>query len=103
MDIRDTLDSGSLCSANLLGNNIGVEQAQELVKIKEAKPGLRTLCGFTMEETEVDLNNKGLTAGCAVLLASDIPDLGSMSSLNIANNDLKAEGAKHIAQVLLKW
>ena len=76
-----TYDSGSLSSANLLGNNIGVEQAQELVKIKEAKRGFKTLCGFTMDETEVDLSKKGLSAGCAVLLASEIPDMGALSSL----------------------
>jgi hypothetical protein len=33
----------------------------------------------------------------------DTPDSGSLSSLNIVNNGLKVEGAKHIAQVLPKW
>jgi hypothetical protein len=74
-------DMGSLFSANLLGNNIGVEQAQELVKIKEAKPGLKTLCGFMMEETEVDLSGKNLQAEDAILIASDISDTGSLSKL----------------------
>jgi hypothetical protein len=28
---------------------------------------------------------------------------GSLSSLNLADNDLRAEGAKHIAEALPKW
>jgi hypothetical protein len=30
-------------------------------------------------------------------------DSGSLVSLNLANNCLEAEGAKHIAKVLPKW
>jgi hypothetical protein len=81
-------DSGSLSSANLLGNSIGVEQAHALLKSKEAKRGLKTLCGFTMDETELDLSGKRLCAGCALLLASEIPDMGSLASLNISNNEI---------------
>jgi hypothetical protein len=89
-----------VCSANLLGNNIGVEQAQELVKIKEEKPGLRTLCGFTMEETEVDLSGRRLRAGDAILIASDIPDMGSMSKLTFSGGSEGEYGNWEVGQAV---
>ena len=79
-------DMGSLSSVNLLKNGIGVDQANALVKIKEAKPNLKTLCGFTLEETELDMSKQGLTPGDAVLLASDIPDMGSLSKFTFSGD-----------------
>jgi Ran GTPase-activating protein (RanGAP) involved in mRNA processing and transport len=73
--------NGSLASVNLLKNSIGVDQASALVKIKESKPNLRTLCGFTLEETELDMSQQGLEPEDAILLASDILDMGSLSKL----------------------
>jgi hypothetical protein len=73
--------SGSMSSVNLLKSSIGVDQANALVKIKESKPNLRTLCGLTLEETELDVSKQGLKPEDAVLLASDIPDMGSLSKL----------------------
>jgi hypothetical protein len=84
-----------LSSVNLLKNYIPVEQAQEFVKIKESMQNLQTLCGLTMEETELDLSGQRLIAGDAVLIASDIPDMGSLSSLILKGNHLanRAAGA----------
>ena len=95
--------TGSLSSANLLGNSIGVEQAQVLLKIKEAKPGLTTLRGLSGDETALDLSGKGLSAGCAILLAPEMEANWSLVSINLAQNALGAEGAKHVAEVLPKW
>ena len=81
-------DSGSLSSANLLGNSIGVEQAQVLLEIKEAKPGLTTLCGLSGNETELDLSGKGLGPGCVILLALEMEANGSLSSLIFKGNHL---------------
>ena len=72
-------DSGALAFVNLLGNDIPPEQAQELIKVMESKENLRTLCGFTGEEKELDLSNKGLTAGCAVLVSNEIQDMGALA------------------------
>jgi hypothetical protein len=94
---------GSLSSVNLLKNYIPVEQAQEFVKIKESMQNLQTLCGLAMEETELDLSGQDLRAGDAVLIASDISDMGSLVSLNLASNMLGVEGAKRVAEVLPKW
>jgi hypothetical protein len=79
-------DKGSLSSVNLLKNNIGVDQANALVKIKESKPNLKSLCGFTLEETELDMSKQGLRPGDAVLLASDIADMGSLSKLKFSGS-----------------
>jgi hypothetical protein len=38
-----------------------------------------------------------------IKFAKDMKDMGSLVSLNIANDDLRAEGAKHLAEGLLEW
>jgi hypothetical protein len=76
-----------LSCVNLLKNDIPVQQAQELVKIKESKPILKSLCGLTMDETELDFSSQDLRAGGAVLLASDIQDMGSLSRLDLSGNN----------------
>ena len=76
---------GALASANLLGNNIGTEQAQALLKIKDAKPGLTTLCGLRGDETELDLSGKGLSSGCATLLAPELNANGALSKLTFGD------------------
>ena len=101
-DIRDTRDihaSGALASVNLLKNDIGVEQAQALVKVKEAKPSLKTLCGLTMEETELNFSGQKLKAGDAVLLASDIHDNGALASLDVSRNDIGGAQKAKIKQI----
>jgi hypothetical protein len=87
---------------NLLKNSIPAKQAQELVKIMQSKEKLVTLCGLSKEETELDFSGQGLGAGDAMLIANDISDMGAMTSLNLASNDLGVEGAKSIAAVLPK-
>ena len=85
---------------NILSNDIGTEQANELIKIMESKDNLKTLCGFSGDETELDLSHKGLRAGCAVLVANEVKNIGALTSLNLASNLLKAEGAKQVAAAL---
>jgi hypothetical protein len=99
-----------LSSANLLGNSIGVKQAQALLKIKEAKPGLTTLCGLSGDETALDLSGKKLGFGCAILLAPEMEANGSLASLNLANNELSGpshardmSGVTALAYALPKW
>jgi hypothetical protein len=84
----EILDNEAISSVNVLGNAIGVEQAQELIDIKilQTKEKLTTLCGFSGDETELNLSKKNLSAGCAVLVANEISDMGAMSSLNLADN-----------------
>ncbi len=55
-----------------------------LLKIKEAKPGLTTLCGLSGDETELDLSGKKLGPGCTILLAPELEANGSLSSLTFS-------------------
>jgi hypothetical protein len=91
--IAEYLDgNGALSSANLLGNSISVEQAQELVVIMQAKENLTTLCGLSGEETELDFSQQDLGAGDAVLITNDISDNGALTSLNLSSNYLTGYG-----------
>jgi Leucine-rich repeat (LRR) protein len=81
-------DMRALSSANLLGNSIPTEQAQELVKIMRSKENLTTLCGLSREETELEFSGQDLGAGDAVLITNDISNMGALTSLDISNNKL---------------
>eukprot|EP00935_MAST-01C_sp_MAST-1C-sp1_P000868 g868.t1 len=73
----------ALASVNILSNGIGAEQANELIKIMESKPNLKTLCGFSGDETELDLSKRGLTTGCAVLVAHEVKNNGALVTVTI--------------------
>ena len=68
----------SLTSVSLLGNGFDMEAAAMLLKVKEDHPKLKTLCGFTHEETELNLSGRGLGPAGAMLIA---PELGVMVSI----------------------
>jgi hypothetical protein len=74
-------DNGAISSINLLKNLIPIEQAQELVKIMQAKENLTTLCGLSREEAELDFSGQYLRAGDAMLIANDISDMGALTKL----------------------
>jgi hypothetical protein len=82
-------DMGAISSVNVLGNSTEVEQAQELIKILQAKDKLTTLCGFSGDDTELDLSNKNLSAGCAVLVANEISDMRALTKLDISNYSIE--------------
>jgi hypothetical protein len=56
----------------------------------QSKEKLTTLCGFSREEATLDVSNQGLGPGDAVLIANDISDMGALSYLNLADNNLGA-------------
>jgi Ran GTPase-activating protein (RanGAP) involved in mRNA processing and transport len=90
----------ALSSANLLGNQILVEQAHELVAIMQSKEKLTTLCGFSREEATLGVSNQGLGPGDAVLIANDISDMRALTVLDISKNSLHGEGARQLAKAL---
>jgi Ran GTPase-activating protein (RanGAP) involved in mRNA processing and transport len=91
----------AILSINLLKNQIPVEQAQELVKTMQAKENLTTLCGLSREETELDFSGQYLGAGDAVLIATDIRDMGALPVLSLkANNLATKEAGKVLAEML---
>ena len=87
-------------SLNLLQNKLDVESAGMLVKVKAEKPTLRTLCGLTHQETELDFYNEGLGPGDAMLLAPEISIMASLTRLNVEYNDLGDEGRAIISSAV---
>ena len=87
---------------NILSNNIRTEQANQLIKIMANKPKLKTLCGFSGDETDLDLSNKGLSPGCGVLVGNEVKNNRAMTNLDLSKNNIRAEGAKHIAAAIPK-
>ena len=73
--------NASLTSINLLSNKLDVESATVLLRIKAEKPNLRTLCGLTHEETQIDLIGRGLGPGDAVLLAPEISVIAELTKI----------------------
>ena len=69
--------SGSVTSVNVLSNQLDVDSADLLLKVKAEKPKLRTLCGLTHEETNLDYKYRGLGPGDAMLLAPEISVMAS--------------------------
>jgi hypothetical protein len=84
----DISDMGAISSINLLKNHIPVKQAQELVKIMQAKENLTTLCGLGREETELNFSSQGLDAGDAVLIANDISDMRALTKLTFGDKQV---------------
>ena len=52
-----------------------------LLKIKAEKPILRTLCGLTHEETQLDFHLRRLGPGDAMLLAPEISVMASLTKV----------------------
>ena len=79
---------------NVLSNQLDVESADLLLKVKAEKPNLRTLCGLTHEETELNLSYKALGPGDAKLLGPEISVIPSITSLSLAGNLLGDDGVE---------
>jgi Leucine-rich repeat (LRR) protein len=71
-----------------MGNHIGKEQLAKLQEIIRSKPNLVSLCGIADDATEADLSGLGMDADDAAILASELPNKGALSSLNLASNNL---------------
>ena len=62
----------SLTSTSLLGNKFDDETVSMLLKLKEEKPALLTLCGLEPGQTVADFSRSGLGPADAKLLAPEI-------------------------------
>jgi hypothetical protein len=98
----EIIDNGALLSANLLKNNIPVEQAQELVRIMQSHKTLTTLCGLSGKETELNMSGKMRGAGGAIMLAPEIIDNGVLLVLSLKNNSLGTKEAGKVLGEILK-
>jgi hypothetical protein len=93
-------DNGALSVASVMGNKIGKEQLARLQEIMRAKPNLVSLCGIADDATEADLSGLGMDADDAIVLVSELPDKGALTSLDLSLNWLRAEGTKIVAEAI---
>ena len=89
--------TASITSVNVLSNKLDMESANLLLKVKAEKPNLRTLCGLTHNETELDLNYHSLGPGGAKLLAAEILVMPSLTSLSLGDNQLGDDGVQALS------
>ena len=91
--LADALCANSgLTSVNLLANKLDPESATMLLKIKAEKPNLRTLCGLSLEETELDYKRQGLGPADAMLLAPEIAVMSVLTKIDVRYNDIDDKG-----------
>jgi hypothetical protein len=81
-------DMGALTITNVMGNKIGKEQLSKLQDIMRSKRNLISLCGIADDATEADLSGLTMDDDDAIILASELPDKGALSILNLAENTL---------------
>ena len=80
---------------DILGNNVGEEQANNLIQLLDGSDTLQTLCGLTGTETELDLSGRNLSASCAILVANEVKVNSALRSLDISKNKLTRGKAKY--------
>ena len=78
-------------------NNIATKEAGEAL-------GQALAQNSVLEELDLSDNNDGYSyndgPGFAKGIADGVKNNGAMTSLNLASNNLKAEGAKHVAEAI---
>jgi hypothetical protein len=74
--------------ADMLKNNIGVDQAKGLVTILKEHPTLKSLCGNRGDETKLDMSGKEIGAEGAIMLAPEIIDNGALTMVNTTGNKI---------------
>jgi hypothetical protein len=98
--IAEYLDgNGAILSVNLLKNKIGVDQAKALASILKEHPTLKSLCGNSGEETELDMSGKGMEAEDAIMLAPEIVDNGALTTVIMHTFPLPIEDIKTKAEL----
>ena len=77
----------SITSVSLLSNKFDAETAAMLLKVKEEHPKLKTLCGLTHQEKQLDYSNQGLLPADSMLLASELGVMTSLMQVAILENE----------------
>ena len=77
----------SVTSVTLLGNRFDDATVEMLLKLKEEKPSLTTICGLKLEQTEASFTGWGLTDKDAKLLAPEIAVSASVTSVTLLGNN----------------
>jgi hypothetical protein len=81
-------DKRAISSLDLLENDIPMEHAKSLANILKEHPTLKSLCGNSGEEIELDMSGKKIGVKGAIMLAPEITGNGALMSLNLASNCL---------------
>lgn len=74
--------TASVTSVSLLANRFDDATVEMLLKLKEEKPTLTTLCGLKPDQAEADFSHRGLTPQDAKLLAPEILVHASVTSVS---------------------
>jgi hypothetical protein len=91
--------NGAILSVNLLKNDIGVEQARALVSILKEHPTLKSLCGNSGDETELDMSGKMKGATDIIMLVPEMVDNGAISTLIVNSFPLPIQDIKSKAEL----
>jgi hypothetical protein len=83
---------GGISSVNLLKNDIPMEQAKALASILKEHPTLKSVCGNSGEETELDMSGKEIGEVGAMMLAPEIAGNRALTSLNLSSNNIGEVG-----------
>jgi hypothetical protein len=65
-----------------------------------SSPNLVSLCGIADDATEADLSGLNMDADDAIILATELPDKGAISSMNLLQNHIGTDQAKTLASIL---
>jgi Leucine-rich repeat (LRR) protein len=65
-----------------------MEQAKALARVLKEHPTLKSLCGNSGEETELDMSGKNIGADGAIMLAPEIAGNGALTSLDVSSNNI---------------
>ena len=84
---------------NLLKNDIGVAQAEDLVIILKDHPTLKSLCGNKGNETALDMSGKMNGAADAIMLVAEIIDNRALLQLDISDSFLSTENERAIVKL----
>jgi hypothetical protein len=80
--------NGAISSVNLLQNPIGIDQAKALASILKEHPTLKSICGNSGEETELDMSGKEIGAEGAIMLAPEIAGNGALTKLTFGDKQV---------------
>merc|ERR1712060_215304 len=75
-----------LTNLNILANRIGMDSANMLLKVKEERSNLVTLCGITLDQKEASFLEMGLGPADALLLSAELKVNGVLTTLDLSYN-----------------
>jgi hypothetical protein len=90
---------GAISSVDLLKNDIGVAQAEDLVGILKGHPTLKSLCGNKGNETALDMSGKMNGAADAIMLVGEIIENRALLQLDISDHILSTENERAIVKL----